>query len=449
LTARCDGIQTQVPVQVPPNTIAPFDDQSEEPAAAVQVSTPPRSVRAGDSFVLTATPFDRSGRPLSEPSVLWSTSDVRVAVVTAEGWVAALGRGQVVLTATRGLASGSVTINVEQAIPTHRAAKPPARRETPVDPVPDHRSTWRRRGARSRRALTKVLIGMAAVLAAVWTFGGLRDFRWSAARALASLGDTARLTTDTTRADQPIDSIAPINRGNATTAEVQPRPRRRIAPDTTVSSGPSPAPADGPASVAPPASASREPRMPGDPVSHAAESLASPTTETSAVGSLTPPDTSGYAPLAPASEDEEPLAVAPPRRSQAVAPRNPPAPVDVRRLESALRNGVESCYDAVRSKKLDRLAGMYRPRTYADEDKLRRLTRILRTEPWKATVGRRVDGPKEMGATAAAAQFSFRLVWRDALGGRLSSQPIFRAEFAHGADGWTMSSCRIVGSPKL
>ncbi len=110
---------------------------------------------------------------------------------------------------------------------------------------------------------------------------------------------------------------------------------------------------------------------------------------------------------------------------------------------------MEECYDAVRSKNLERLAGMYHPRTYADEDKLRRLTRILRTEPWKATVGRRVDGPKEMGAAAAAAHFSFRLVWRDALGGRLSSQPIFRAEFARGTDGWTMSSCRIVGSPKL
>ncbi len=114
-----------------------------------------------------------------------------------------------------------------------------------------------------------------------------------------------------------------------------------------------------------------------------------------------------------------------------------------------MRDGVDDCYGAVRSKDLERLAASYRPRTYADEDKLRRLTRILRTEPWKAVIGKRVDGAREITGTSAAAEFSFRLVWRDALGGRLSSQPIFRAEFARGPDGWVMSSCRIVGSPKL
>ena len=114
-----------------------------------------------------------------------------------------------------------------------------------------------------------------------------------------------------------------------------------------------------------------------------------------------------------------------------------------------MREGVGHCYDAVRSKKLDRLTDIYRPETVADEEKLRRLIRILRTEPWEAVVGKRVDGAREMGARAAAAEFSFRLTWRDALGGHRFSHPIFRAEFARDGDGWTMSSCRIVGSPKL
>jgi hypothetical protein len=129
----------------------------------------------------------------------------------------------------------------------------------------------------------------------------------------------------------------------------------------------------------------------------------------------------------------------------------PPAdpPLDRRQLESRIRNGVEDCYGAVRSKNLERLAEMYHPKTYADEEKLSRLTRILRTEPWKADVGKRVDGSVELGEKAAAAEFSFRLVWRDALGGRLNSHPIFRAEFARDSGGWVMSSCRIVGSPKL
>jgi hypothetical protein len=114
-----------------------------------------------------------------------------------------------------------------------------------------------------------------------------------------------------------------------------------------------------------------------------------------------------------------------------------------------MRAGVEYCYDVVRSKKLDRLASIYHPESVADEEKLRRLLRILRTEPWHAVVGKRTDGAREMSARAAAAEFSFRLTWRDAFGGRLFSHPIFRAEFARDRDGWTMSSCRIVGSPKL
>jgi hypothetical protein len=123
--------------------------------------------------------------------------------------------------------------------------------------------------------------------------------------------------------------------------------------------------------------------------------------------------------------------------------------VDRRKLEARIRAGVEDCYRTVRSKDLDRLARLYDPKTVADEDKLHRLSRILRTEPWQAVVGRRVDGVRELGSNRAAAEFSFRLTWRDSYGGRLSSQPIFRAEFTREADDWALSSCRIVGSPKL
>ncbi len=114
-----------------------------------------------------------------------------------------------------------------------------------------------------------------------------------------------------------------------------------------------------------------------------------------------------------------------------------------------MRQGVEECYGAIRSKDVERVTRMYSPKSYADEDKLTRLVRILRTEPWKASVGKRVDGAREMNAAAPAAEFSFRLAWTGMHGGRLSSQPIFRAEFSRSADDWTMSSCRIVGSPKL
>jgi hypothetical protein len=46
-------------------------------------------------------------------------------------------------------------------------------------------------------------------------------------------------------------------------------------------------------------------------------------------------------------------------------------------------------------------------------------------------------------------EFSFRLTWKDAFGGRLKSQPVFRTEFVRNADRWELSSCRIIGTPEL
>jgi hypothetical protein len=169
-------------------------------------------------------------------------------------------------------------------------------------------------------------------------------------------------------------------------------------------------------------------------------------------------DPEGYVPMAPAAGEQraEVARADPVQRTPAaaptpvrVAPPQPDQPVDRRKLEGRVREGVEECYRIVRSKDLERLAKLYAPRTVADEEKLRRLTRILRTEPWQAVVGRRVDGVREVGSRGASAEFSFRLTWRDSYGGRLSSQPIFRAEFGWDGEDWAMSSCRIVGSPKL
>ena len=91
---------------------------------AIQISAPPKSVKAGDSFALTATPLDYRGGFLLGHTVQWSTSDVGVAVVTASGWVATLGRGPVVLQATCEGASASVSINVEEAAPAPKRARP-------------------------------------------------------------------------------------------------------------------------------------------------------------------------------------------------------------------------------------------------------------------------------------------------------------------------------------
>jgi serine/threonine-protein kinase len=480
LTASCDGIQTRVPVYVPPMA-EPLDLEAGDPAAAIQISSPPKSVRAGDSFVLTAIPLDSMGHPLPEPTVLWNTSDVRVAVVTAGGWVAALGRGHVVLTATRGGASASVNIDVAPAIPAQRPARPRAYSVAPSEPAPLHRPSRRRRGSRVQRSLVKLGVVAMAILPSAWLFGGMRDFRWDRGRPAALALDTLQAATDATRGAEPIESIAPINRGAAASTGAR---LRRLRPPPP----PSPVPASLSIAAHDPVRAgdtitltavvldsqrapigdagvtwrSSEPRLaevdsasgkvrghtPGVARIMARSGGMTATSELVVLPPVEAPvEPSGYAPLTPEpdqrAEAEETAFVPPAGRPEA------DPPVDRRKLESRMREGVEDCYGAVRAKDLDRLAKMYNPRTYADEDKLKRLVRILRTEPWKAAVGKRVDGARQLGAKAAAAEFSFRLEWRDSHGGRLSSQPIFRAEFARDPDGWTMSSCRIVGSPKL
>ena len=455
LTAACDGIEAQVRVLVPLEAAEPLQLAADHRAAAVQLSMPPKSVRAGDSFVLTALPLDHSSRPLPDAAVLWSSSDVRVAVVTAEGWVAALGRGQVVLTATSGLASGSVTLYVEQAQPAPRPAVPPRASPPPavVEPEPVHRSSWRRRGARTRRRLLTAAVAGVSTLGSVWLFERLGDFRLEQGAAAAPSDTIPGVNAALAAAIRP-ESIPPINRG-AAASRIRPRIRRPLAsPDTSVSGMPAASSlvAAMPARPGSRAEADTAPTLPLEGVQLALGDT--PAGDAPALGDGVP-DVSGYAPMAPtAPAAGARLEPAPPssvrrERPPVVGPVEPLTPAERRKLESEIRHGVEDCYEAVRSKDLRRITELYAPKAVGDEEKLRRLIRILRTEPWRATVERRVDGVRELGARTAAAEFSFRLTWRDSFGGRLSSHPIFRAEFALDGNDWTMSSCRIVGSPKL
>jgi hypothetical protein len=65
---------------------------------------------------------------------------------------------------------------------------------------------------------------------------------------------------------------------------------------------------------------------------------------------------------------------------------------------------------------------------------------VLRTHEWAAAVGDRADGKRTVGTANATVEFSFRLNWKDAFGGRLSSEPVLRAEFVRKGARWTMSS---------
>jgi hypothetical protein len=122
---------------------------------------------------------------------------------------------------------------------------------------------------------------------------------------------------------------------------------------------------------------------------------------------------------------------------------------DRQQILQQMTAGVEQCYAALREKDLPRVQALYNPVTKTDRDKLKKLSRILGTREWAAEIGEREDGAQRVGDNTARMEFSFRMSWRDAFGGRLSSYPLFRAEFSMLGDQLTLSSCRITNSPKL
>jgi uncharacterized protein YjdB len=140
---------------------------------------------------------------------------------------------------------------------------------------------------------------------------------------------------------------------------------------------------------------------------------------------------------------------APSEAQQAAGPSREDLAAERHQVLSQMRAGVEQCYGALQTRDVTRLEQMYNSASKSDREKLRKLSRILRTDEWAAAVGEREDGAQRIDSDSAAMDFSFRLTWKDAFGGRLSSRPIFRAEFARNGNSWDMASCRIIGSPKL
>ncbi len=499
LTAACEGVRARLQVQVA-QPVA--DDADVQPAArvvAIQISAPPKLVKAGDSFVLTATPLDYRGGFLPGQTVQWSTSDVAVALVTGSGWVATLGRGPVVLQASCEGATASVSINVEQAAPATRRPRPVAPTPPRVEPaVEKPRPIRRRRMPRSRRRRLLIASGGLLLLTpALWFYGGLREVLPDASRPSAPVAALNEGGSQLATAEP----VAAILRGASASVIIERGPRSPLLPGASTrllaevrdlagravsgssvrwsSTDPRVAQVDSTSgwvhAVSPGrarvVAASGEWRAsvpivvrtpPAEPAAVDSASIAphgslrvgdSVTLETEAARSEAtmlptdePADTlavQGYEPEpVPLVEPEE--AAAEPADTLAEDPGGAG-----RRLDAGILTGVQQCYDGLRSKDVARVTELYRPTNESDKDKLNKLTRILRTEEWSAVVGERVDGTRQLRPSAAAMEFSFQLVWKDAFGGRLSSRPVFRAEFGKSGNGWEISSCRIVGSPKL
>jgi hypothetical protein len=122
---------------------------------------------------------------------------------------------------------------------------------------------------------------------------------------------------------------------------------------------------------------------------------------------------------------------------------------DRQQILSQMIAGVEQCYTALGQKDVARVRALYSPTDKADQDKLKKLTRILSTREWSAEIGEREDGVHRIADNGAHMDFSFHLSWKDAFGGRLNSYPVFRAEFSRNGNALDLVSCRIIGSPRL
>ncbi len=535
LAATCDGIVAGLQVQVAP----PAEEADAQPrtrVAGIQVSAPPKSVKAGDSFVLTATPVDHRGGVLLGHTVQWSTSDVGVAVVTANGWVATLGQGPVILQATCDEASASVRIDVEDAgrpakrgepalpkakhaeprmkhaEPAVKHAEPAVKHAQPVTPLPEEplRPARRRRRRSAQRWLFFV---MAIVLSMplIWFYSGLGD-RIKSRSATRSAPVHSADDAATQVSGQP---VAAILRGASASVNITRRPRQPLIPgasrqllaevrDSTgqalsnsaiswfstdrnvarvdsatgwlraVSPGrasviatngkwrdstaivvrPAPPRTSDTASIATAPASSRSVEDTIAPSTSVQDPSGSPslpleTTATSSDSAVGVPEDAPSESLA--GQGYEPEFEPAYREEEAAAETTVPLFNDAerRRREAWLLTAVEQCYEAIRSRDVARLEVFYHPEGVSDEDKLGRLKRILRTEEWGAVVGERVNGERRLAGESPAMEFSFQLVWKDAFGGRLTSRPVFRTVIARRGDQWELSSCRIVGSPKL
>lgn len=91
--------------------------ESGPPIETVDVSPPTKSLVAGQTVALTATPRDPRGRPLNDRAIVWSSESPNVATVSQQGVVTAIAVGSSIITATSEGKQGQATIEVSAQPP--------------------------------------------------------------------------------------------------------------------------------------------------------------------------------------------------------------------------------------------------------------------------------------------------------------------------------------------
>jgi hypothetical protein len=421
---------------------------SSQPASVIITERPSRPILAGSSTTLAGEVRDLAGRLVAEGRVGWSTTDSTVVLVdSATGALRAIGPGRAQVIASVGELRDSTRIVVRQ--PPVEALAQSVRSETPVASLSIHPHSDLRvgdtarlvavaldgRGNRLRTAQISWSSSEPRIAGVDGRTGKVRAYSPGTAVIIARSGIEAAISPlavlPAAVAAVRVEGARPLKVGDTLTMQAEPRdhrggglPERPVlwaSSDTGVAKVDSVSGvvvAQGPGSVDITATSEGK--------SGQARVTVLPQPRT---GRLEPP--------------------APSVAQQAADPSGEEPAAERQRVLSQMRSGVEQCYGALQAKDVARLEQMYNSASKSDREKLRKLSRILRTQEWAAAVGGREDGAQRIDSDSAAMDFSFRLTWKDAFGGRLSSRPVFRAEFAKNGNSWDMSSCRIIGSPKL
>jgi uncharacterized protein YjdB len=426
-----------------PPGVASTND-SNAPGSVTITQRPARPLAAGSSTRLVAEVRDRKGQLVREAAVGWiSTNPAIVSVDSASGILHAVGPGRAEVIAARGGSRDSARIVVRPARGKEIASGPVAAALSisPHDPlqVGDTATLLAAaldlRGRPLKKAYVTWSSSQPQVAEVDAATGKVRAYAPGTALIIARSGTES--------------AIVPVSVVPAAVAAIRVEGARPLkVGDTLTLRAELKDQYDGSVSDRPIAWESSDDNVAGvDPASGAVDARASGTANITA----TSEGKSGQVTLTvlpeprtgrpePPSDTAEPPAETPPA-SDAAAERE--------LVMGRMKAGVEQCYGALQQKDVARLAELYKSADKSDQEKLKKLSRILRTEEWAAEVGDRIDGTQRVDAATAAMDFSFRLTWKDSFGGRLSSKPVFRVEFAKNGDSWDLSSCRIVGSPKL
>jgi uncharacterized protein YjdB len=439
------ALRDTTPAEIPatPAASVPVPDTTT-PVAVTITERPARPLEVGSSSQLAVEVRDRGGRVVPDAAVIWSSTDSTVlSVDSATGSVQAVGRGRAQVIASAGELRDTARIVVRAVSRTEPVApRVPAslsiQTRAPLkvgDTLTLSVRALDQQGAPIRGARVSWSSSEPNVAAVNPNTGRVRAYTPGNTVIIARSGEESAITSLSVLppdvSSVAIQGAAPLKVGDTLDLTAEPRDRfgRPIAERQAVwsSSSPEVAAVDSASGIvvaAAPGSTEITATVDGKSVSRRLTVLKQPrTSRVEPVGELAA-QTAGNAPAPdPAAERQ--------------------------RIVEQMLAGVERCYGALQRKDVAQVHELYKPVTKDDREKLRKLARILYTKEWEASVGARIDGDQRVDESSAAMDFGFRMTWKDAFGGRLSSQPVFRAEFARNGGSLVMSSCRIINSPKL